>query len=133
MPSTRQLCFLSIVIAVAIIAHMILGFTYHPWWSGDSGGYTGPAFNIFHWIAYDGARTPLYPIILGVLQLIVQGAIELKLNTHTAFVVVLVQNLAGIISTGLLFLTVEKLAGRWLALGFGIFYAALFPVIELSR
>jgi hypothetical protein len=109
-PRTQHLATLIIVSAlVACGLHAI----YLPWWCGDSPGYAGPAWRIYHgaFAGYTGVRTPSYPLFLLLCECF--GGVDNRTMTPlSGEIVTWVQSLLHIATAPLLYISMERLLIR---------------------
>ncbi len=94
------------VVILAYLSSRILTFsTFHPWWAGDSGGYAGPFAAAWSGQAalIDGARPPIYPIVLGISQLLRNDVPSAALSLATAAMVTRAQALVALFALSALY------------------------------
>ena len=129
----RQLQYdLLAIIIVAVMFRVIYQVTYYPWWVGDSGGYTVPWFNFanHYWQALDGARTPLYPLFLGLIQ----GKPAAVVMTPTAArIATLIQSILGVVSACLIYGILNNIrCSRRLSLCGGLIFSVLAGICQFE-
>ena len=101
-------------LAIAAFFRILTIITYRPAWEGDSNGYTTNAVNLLtgQYISVDGARTPVYPLFLGLTQFLVGLKPHLALNSYAAESTALLQTILGTLSVAFVFDTLQRLGCR---------------------
>lgn len=91
--------------ALFLLARGLALLTFYPWWCGDSAGYTGPMLQVWEgqFEGLDGARTPTYPLFLGLIQLLVRETPAAELSLRAAEVATYVQSLLSLLAIGCLY------------------------------
>jgi hypothetical protein len=100
------------VFAVSLSLRLMVHYTYDPWWSGDSGGYYHPAYLFAHrdMRAYDGGRTPGYPLLMYLAEYLSTGTFPTNaLSPGAAKGLARFQSLLGILSSCLFYAVMRGL------------------------
>jgi hypothetical protein len=86
--------FISVLIGISTLWILIIYSSFGTFWSGDSGGYVTPGcliLKVKDIYLYDGARTPVYPIMLGISQYLFSGKCVDNPNPSTVNFIALLQ------------------------------------------
>jgi hypothetical protein len=112
---------------------MLYHIAYTPWWCGDSAGYSDSYYLWVHRYFTVAARTPVYPLFLGLVQLLSGVPPAVRLATSAANMATLLQSLCGIIAVCLLYYTLRiLLQSPWIAFLAALFFSVLVGACEFE-
>lgn len=117
------------IVVVGSITRVLFLISLKPIWVPDSLSYTSAcALWATHFFT-DGARTPLYPLLLGLAQTLAGVPAISSLNPIAGYIVIGFQCLFGLISSCLIFSTLEKLKiRRTIALTAAIGFSSCYSI-----
>jgi hypothetical protein len=118
---------------IGISARLPFYLAFKPIWSGDSPGYVLPYFLWRNHTFYAGARTPVYPLFLGLAQWLSGVPASSRLSFSAAYVTVCLQSALDISAACVLYFTLGKLNIRRNVALVSALFAATFPALCLQE
>ena len=116
-----------LVLSFALVTRLLYLVALKPMWTPDSVTYTTACSLWATHFFTDGARTPMYPLLLGLVQTLAGVPAISSLHPAAGYILVAVQSLLGVISCLLVYSCLTKLQIRpLLALFSSLFFAALY-------
>lgn len=97
---------------IGILARVPFYLAFKPIWSGDSPQYVMPYYLWRNHMFYEGERTPVYPMFLGLAQWLCRVPASPTLPMSAAYLAVCTQSVLDIVAACLLYFTLGKLNVR---------------------
>jgi hypothetical protein len=122
----RTIVHLALTLLAGIVARVPFFLSFRPISSGDTPSYAGFYYCLIRHVFIFGARTPVYPLFLGLAQWLVGVPAEIKLGVLAGYSVIMLQSEIGLLAGGLLYLALRVLRIReGIALGAAIFFVTI--------
>lgn len=125
----------AITVVLAAVTRIWLGFTYEPWWVGDTIGYTAAGYNLLvKPELVDFVRPPIYPLFMAGIASLFEGSIQLRPQQVSAFAITIAQQLLGVIGAAIFYLTLKMCRlNKWIVVAVSVLFATYLPLARYDN
>ena len=125
------------ILSAGAICRLAVCLAYTPIWNGpvgDSPSYSTPYFLWFHRFFFNGERTPVYPLFLGLVQWIARVPPAVRISSRALYITAFLQSALGLITVCLVYYTLRVLQVRKsIALTTGLYFSLLAGTCLFER